>query len=56
MNVIETQRLILRKLRVEDAEDLFCIYSNPETMKFMGKGSSSVDEARSYSETHWELL
>ena len=52
MNVIETQRLILRKLRVEDAEDLFCIYSNPETMKFMGKGSSSVDEARGHIQKH----
>ena len=42
MDVIETERLILSHLRVEDAEDLYCIYSNPETMKFMGQGSASV--------------
>lgn len=54
MNIIETERLILRKLRVEDAEDLFRIYSNPETIKFMGKGSSSVDETRDSIQKHIE--
>ena|SRR5688572_19062265 len=44
MNVVETERLILRQLRVEDAEDLFRIYSNPVTMKFMGQGPASAEE------------
>ena len=48
MDVIETERLILRHLRVEDAEDLYRIYSNPKTMKFMGLGSASVEEARGH--------
>ena len=54
MNVIETQRLIFRKLRVEDTEDLFRIYSNSETMKFMGRGSASVDEERGHIQRHIE--
>jgi ribosomal-protein-alanine N-acetyltransferase len=54
MDVIETERLILRHLRVEDAEDLYRIYSNPETMKFMGQGSASVEEARGHLQKHIE--
>ncbi|HEY0430094.1 MAG TPA: GNAT family N-acetyltransferase [Pyrinomonadaceae bacterium] len=54
MNVIETERLILRRLRVEDAEDLYRIYSNPETMKFMGQGSASVEETRGHIQKHIE--
>jgi ribosomal-protein-alanine N-acetyltransferase len=36
MNIVETERLILRTLTAADAEDLFRIYSDPVTMKFMG--------------------
>ncbi len=54
MNIIETERLILRQLRVEDAEDLFRIYSNPVTMKFMGKGAVSVEKMGSNIQKHIE--
>ena len=54
MDVIETERLMLRHLRVEDAEDLHRIYSNPETMKFMGQGSASVEETRGHIQNHIE--
>ena len=54
MNVIETERLILRHLRVEDAEDLHRIYSDAETMKFMGQGTASVEEARGNIQKHIE--
>jgi ribosomal-protein-alanine N-acetyltransferase len=54
MSVIETQRLIFRKLGLGDAEDLFRIYSNPETMKFMGKGAVSVEKVRDHIQRHIE--
>jgi [ribosomal protein S5]-alanine N-acetyltransferase len=54
MNIIETERLILRHLRVEDAEDLYRIYSDPETVKFMGQGSASVEETRGHIQNHIE--
>ena len=54
MNVIETERLILRQLTVADAEDLYNIYSNPLTMQFMGKGSASVEETSGNIQKHIE--
>lgn len=54
MNIIETERLILRQLRVEDAEELFRIYSNPLTMKFMGAGPVSVEEMGRNIQKHIE--
>jgi ribosomal-protein-alanine N-acetyltransferase len=54
MKVIETERLILKQLKVEDAEDLYRIYSNRETMKFMGTGSASIEEERSNIQKHIE--
>ena len=35
--LIETERLILRKLKSEDAERMFLLDSNPEVMKFVGQ-------------------
>lgn len=52
MNILETERLIVRQLRLEDAEDLYRIYSNPENMKFMGKSFVSVEEGRSRIQKH----
>ncbi len=46
MNILETERLIFRKLKIEDAQDLYRIYSNPETLKFMGGGLDSIEEER----------
>lgn len=47
MNVIETERLILRRLTIEDAGDLYRIYSDPETMEFMIDNAASVEDVRS---------
>lgn len=41
-------------IRVEDAEDMFRIYSNPITMKFMGKGAALVEEMGSNIQKHIE--
>jgi ribosomal-protein-alanine N-acetyltransferase len=35
MPILETERLILRKVRPEDAKDLFEIYSDPEVAKYV---------------------
>jgi [ribosomal protein S5]-alanine N-acetyltransferase len=52
MKVIETERLVLRPLEDADAEELFAIYSVPENVTFMGRGSGSVDELRSHISRH----
>jgi RimJ/RimL family protein N-acetyltransferase len=40
--MIETERLLLRKPRSEDAADLADAYSDPEVMRFMGDGSMAT--------------
>jgi [ribosomal protein S5]-alanine N-acetyltransferase len=52
MNILETNRLVLRNLVLADAADLYRIYSDPETMKFMGKAPDSVAEERSHIQSH----
>lgn len=54
MIIAETERLVLRKFQPDDAEDLHRIYSNPETMKFMGIYDHSVEEERSNIQRHIE--
>jgi [ribosomal protein S5]-alanine N-acetyltransferase len=52
MIVAETDRLILRHYTRDDAEAFFEIYSDPETMRFMGKGPPSVEDERAAIERH----
>ena len=52
--IIETERLILRQLTLEDSADLFCIHSNPKTMEFMAKDSNSVEEMSGLIQKHIE--
>jgi ribosomal-protein-alanine N-acetyltransferase len=40
--VIETERLILRRPRREDAADLAVAYADPEVVRFMGDGSTAT--------------
>jgi ribosomal-protein-alanine N-acetyltransferase len=40
--VIETERLVLRKPRPEDAVDLAVAYADPEVMRFMDDGSTAT--------------
>jgi RimJ/RimL family protein N-acetyltransferase len=45
--VIETERLLLRKPRAEDAADLAVAYADPEVVRFIGDGSTaSLAEVR----------
>lgn len=39
--MIETERLLLRKPRLEDAGALLAAYSDPETMRYIGDGSTT---------------
>jgi RimJ/RimL family protein N-acetyltransferase len=40
--VIETERLVLRKPRPEDAADLAVAYADPEVVRFIGDGSTAT--------------
>lgn len=40
--MIETERLLLRKPRLEDAADLAVAYADPEVVRFMGDGSTAT--------------
>lgn len=40
--MIETERLLLRQPRPEDAPDLAVAYADPEVMRFMGDGSTAT--------------
>jgi len=54
MQIAETERLILRQLTVDDAEDLHRIYNDPQTMKFMGGMSGSLESERNQIRNHIE--
>jgi ribosomal-protein-alanine N-acetyltransferase len=52
MDILETERLTLRPLVLEDAAALYYIYSDPETMKFMGQAPDSVAQERNNIQSH----
>jgi RimJ/RimL family protein N-acetyltransferase len=49
MKILETQRLLLRHLLLEDLDDLFAFYGDPDVVKYI------PDAPRSYEETREEL-
>jgi RimJ/RimL family protein N-acetyltransferase len=57
--VIRTERLILRRPRLDDAEALVAAYADPETMRYIGDGSTTdlpgVREAIGKWLARWEL-
>ena len=46
MNILETERLILRQFTPQDAATNYRIYTDPENMKFMGRQPDSVEFER----------
>jgi ribosomal-protein-alanine N-acetyltransferase len=52
MIITETENLVLREFDTSDAEDLFRIYSNPETIRFLGKGPDSLEDERQNIQRH----
>ena len=56
MQIAETERLILREFTLADAEDLYRIYTDAETMRFQGDlpENYSVEVERYYIGRHIE--
>lgn len=52
MIICETENLVLRDFDVSDAEELFRIHSDPETMRFLGTGPGSLEEERRNIQRH----
>jgi len=49
MKILETDRLVLRRLAVEDAEFIFDLLNQPSFLQFIGdKGVRTIDDARNY--------
>src|SRR6266404_4910662 len=49
LNVLETDRLVLRKLSVDDAPFILQLLNEPSFLRFIGdKGVRSLDDARNY--------
>jgi ribosomal-protein-alanine N-acetyltransferase len=54
MRIAETERLILREMTAEDAEDFFRIYNDRKTKKFVVKTFISLEDVRGQIEKHIE--
>lgn len=52
MNVVETERLILRHFTPEDADDNYRINTDSENMRFMGRQPDSVEFERYHIRRH----
>ena len=49
MSVLETDRLVLRKLSVDDAQFILELVNEPSWLRFIGdKGVRTIDDARNY--------
>jgi ribosomal-protein-alanine N-acetyltransferase len=53
MKILETDRLILRRLLPEDLENLYALYSDPEIRRYFPEGTLTYDETR--EELEWFL-
>ena len=53
MNILETDRLILRRLLPEDIDRLFALYSDPETRQYFPEGTLTYEETK--EELEWFL-
>ena len=49
MNILETERLVLRRMNVEDAEFIFELVNEPAFIRNIGdKGVRTLEDARNY--------
>lgn len=53
MQILETERLSLRRLRLDDLDDLFALYRDPEIRRYFPEGTLSYAETR--AELEWFL-
>lgn len=52
MIILETDRLILRDLVMDDLNDLFALYSDPEIRKYFPEGVLNLEDTREELEWH----
>ena len=50
--ILETQRLLLRHLALDDLEELYALYCDPEIRKYFPEGVLSLEETRGELEWH----
>jgi RimJ/RimL family protein N-acetyltransferase len=53
MNILETDRLLLRRLEPADLDDLFALYSDPEIRRYFPDGTLTYEETK--EELEWFL-
>jgi RimJ/RimL family protein N-acetyltransferase len=53
MKILETQRLILRHLIIDDLDDLYALYRNPEIRRYFPEGTLTYEETK--EELEWFL-
>ena len=46
MVILETQRLLLRHLVMDDLDDLFAFYSDPDVVKYIPDAPRTYEETR----------
>jgi ribosomal-protein-alanine N-acetyltransferase len=46
MKILETRRLVLRRLVPEDLDSLFALYSDPEVRRYFPEGTLSYEETK----------
>ena len=51
--ILETKRLMLRRLVMDDLNDLFALYSDPQVRKYFPEGTLTYDETK--AELEWFL-
>lgn len=52
MKILETERLILRHLVMEDLDELFILYSDPEIRKYFPEGVLNYEDTKEELEWH----
>lgn len=50
--ILETDRLVLRRLVLDDLEDLFALYRDPEIRRYFPEGVLTLEETREELEWH----
>jgi RimJ/RimL family protein N-acetyltransferase len=51
MRILETDRLVLRRLQPADLDDLFALYSDPEVRRYFPEGTLTYEETK--KELEW---
>ena len=52
MNILETGRLTLRRLALDDLDSLYALYTDPEIVRFIPDASRTYEETRKELEWH----